>query len=81
MDAAATQGNRMQRQKFGEIALQLGFLTELQLTRALSVQEREEVASRPRRPLGIICMQEGYLTFDQVVQILAQQEALAPELA
>jgi len=71
----------MQRQKFGEIARQLGFLTEIELTRALSIQEREEVATQPRRPLGIICMQEGYLTFEQVVQILARQEAAIPEPA
>jgi hypothetical protein len=79
--AATTEGSGMQRQKFGEIALQLGFLTESQVTRALSIQEREENATQPRRPLGIICMQEGYLTFDQVVQILARQEAKLPELA
>jgi hypothetical protein len=71
----------MQRQKFGEIAIQLGLLSEGQLTRALSIQEREEGQEQPRRPLGIICMQEGYLTFDQVVQILGRQEAATPELA
>lgn len=71
----------MQRQKFGEIAIQLGLLSEGQLMRALSIQEREESQERPRRPLGIICMQEGYLTFDQVMQILGRQEAGTPELA
>lgn len=71
----------MQRLKFGEIAVQLGMLTEQQLIRALSIQEREEGLDQPRRPLGIICMQEGYLTFDQVVQILGRQEATTPELA
>jgi hypothetical protein len=71
----------MQRQKFGEIALQLGYLTERQLTQALAIQEREEIATQPRRPLGIICMQESYLTFEQVVQILARQELVAPEFA
>lgn len=71
----------MQKQKFGAIALQLGLLSESQLTRALSIQEQEDGASQPRRPLGIICMQEGYLTFEQVVQILARQEAAIPEPA
>lgn len=69
----------MRRQRFGEIALELGVLSELQLSRALSIQEQDEVATRPRRPLGIICMQEGFLTFEEVVQILARQEVAAPE--
>lgn len=71
----------MQRQKFGAIALYLGLLSEAQLTRALSIQEQEDGAAQPRRPLGIICMQEGYLTFEQVVQILARQEAVTLEPA
>lgn len=71
----------MQKQKFGAIALQLGLLSERQLTHALSIQEQEDGASQPRRPLGIICMQQGYLTFEQVVQILARQEAAIPEPA
>ena len=67
---------RMQRQKFGELALELGYLSDEQLARALSIQQEEDTASQPRRPLGIICMQEGFLTFNQVVRILERQETV-----
>jgi hypothetical protein len=65
----------MQKQRFGELARQLGFLTDAQLEQVLSIQAREDDASMPRRPIGIICMQEGLLSFDQVVRILEKQEA------
>ena len=64
----------MEKQRFGELAQQLGFLSETQLETALTIQAHEDGASMPRRPLGIICMQEGMLSFDQVVRILERQE-------
>ncbi|MCC2668149.1 MAG: hypothetical protein K0Q72_620 [Armatimonadetes bacterium] len=66
----------MQQQKFGELAQQLGFLTDTQLERVLALQAEEDGASMPRRPLGIICMQEGFLSFEQVVRVLERQESV-----
>lgn len=67
----------MAQQLFGELALQLGYLTQDQLTRTLSLQSAEDAADGPHRPLGLICMQEGYLTFDQVMQVLERQNRVA----
>lgn len=64
----------MDRLRFGELASELGLLTSAQLERALQIQRVEDDEGRPRRPLGLICMQEGFLTFDQVMAVLARQQ-------
>jgi hypothetical protein len=64
----------MERRKFGELAKELGLVSAAQLEQALEIQQREETHGRPRRPLGLICMAEGYLTFDQVMLVLARQQ-------
>lgn len=65
----------MDRRRFGELARELGLLTAAQVERAVQIQESEDAKGQPRRPLGLICMQEGYLTFDQVMIVLARQQA------
>jgi hypothetical protein len=72
----------MPRTLFGETAVQLGYLTAEQLAHALELQRQDDAEQKPRRPLGIVCVQQRYLTFDQVMQTLARQEAgagAAPE--
>jgi hypothetical protein len=64
----------MDRQRFGDLAQQLGLLTTEQVEHALRIQQDEDAAGSPRRPLGLICMQEGYLRFDQVMAVLARQQ-------
>lgn len=69
----------MDRQRFGDLAQQLGLLTAEQVESALRIQQGEDAAGTPRRPLGLICMQEGYLRFEQVMAVLErQQQELAP---
>jgi len=64
----------MDRQRFGDLAQQLGLLTSDQVECALRIQQEEDSAGNPRRPLGLICMQEGYLRFEQVVAVLERQQ-------
>lgn len=64
----------MDRQRFGDVALQLGLLNSEQVERAVLLQQDEDAAGTPRRPLGLICMELGYLTFDQVMAVLARQQ-------
>lgn len=55
--------------------MELGYLQTAQLEAALRLQERDDAERKPRRPLGIICMQEGYMTYNQVVAVLERQES------
>ena len=71
----------MRRPKFGDTAFSLGYLTEYQLAHALAIQLQEAEKSRVARPLGLICMAQGYLTFQQVQTVLACQELRAAHSA
>lgn len=60
--------------RFGRIAVQLGFITAEQLDEAVSVQ-RAAAKAGFRKRLGDILVKKGYLTPDQVQRILNGQTA------
>jgi|GEM_PF-2238697 len=59
---------------FGKIAVQLRFVTQAQLEEALKVQASAAKAGLPKR-LGDILVKKGYLSEEQVQQILKGQAA------
>lgn len=58
------------RKKFGECALELGFMTPDQVRR---ISSRQEISSQQ---MGHLCIQEGYLNTEQVARIVAMQHGL-----
>lgn len=60
-------------QRFGEVAINLGYLTREQIARALAVQEREDEQLLPHRHIGRICVELGFLPRHHVLTILEQQ--------
>lgn len=57
----------VKKKKFGEIAVELGFMTEEQVNNVLS---RTSIA---RRMLGQLCIEEGYLDYEMLARIIAVQ--------
>ncbi|MBN1442611.1 MAG: hypothetical protein JXA90_07880 [Planctomycetes bacterium] len=55
---------------FGEVALEMGFVSIPQLYEALTVQARYEVRSEPYKFLGEILIELGYMTEKQVLEVL-----------
>lgn len=58
--------------RFGQIAIELGFLTESQLTDALGRQVREELGGHGHRLLGAILFDTDVLTATQVEQVTTE---------
>ena len=58
---------------FGQVALDLGFVTSAQVEECIRDQESESATTFISRFLGEIFMQKGYLTPSQVEQILRDQ--------
>ncbi|WP_018990385.1 hypothetical protein [Aromatoleum toluclasticum] len=58
--------------RFGQIAIELGFLTESQLTDALARQVREELSGQGHRLLGAILFDTDILSATQVEQITTE---------
>ena len=63
----------MGRVRFGEVAIELGYLSPEQLRRALVIQQQETVSTRPHRHIGRICVDEGYLSLPNVLTVLERQ--------
>lgn len=64
----------MQRSRFGEAALKSGYLNPEQLDLLERIQARDLHDGRVPRPLPILSIQEGFLTFHQVSEILEKAE-------
>lgn len=57
----------VKKKKFGEIAVELGFMTDEQVNNVLSRR------SITRRMLGQLCIEEGYLDYEMLARIIAVQ--------
>jgi hypothetical protein len=55
---------------FGEVALELGFVTTDKLYEALTIQARADVEKKPYRALGQILLELGHMTEKQVLEVL-----------
>ena len=56
--------------RFGDIATSKRFITLAQLIEAMTVQVRDETKMGARRLLGEILIELGFMTGDQVKQVL-----------
>ena len=56
--------------RFGVVAVKGGFITPEQLCEALTTQVLEELKGNKRRLLGDILHERGYITTDQIDEVL-----------
>lgn len=56
--------------RFGEIAVEKGFISEAQLNSALRIQVEDELAQRSRRFLGVILFDKDWMTSEQIEEVL-----------
>ena len=56
--------------RFGNVAVAKGYITPEQLVEAMTIQIREEVERSLRRLLGTILFELGYITIDQIDDVL-----------
>jgi hypothetical protein len=69
---ADQEENEMDKGKvrFGTIAINKGYITKDQLIRALTIQAQENIEKGTHRLLGQILLSEGYLSPEQVDEIV-----------
>lgn len=56
--------------RFGEIAVEKGFITAEELDAALRIQLEDELAGRPHRYLGVILFDNDWMTGEQIDEVL-----------
>ncbi len=59
-----------EKRLFGEIAIEKGFITLDQLRRALDIQREMIRSGEGHKLIGVLLVELGYLTPEQVVEIL-----------
>jgi hypothetical protein len=57
--------------RFGDLAIQHGFITPDQLIDALNVQAEGHLDGGPRRRIGEILQGQGAMTYSQIGQVIA----------
>lgn len=58
--------------RFGQLAVQFGFITEAQLIDALACQVREELNGNGHRLLGEVLFETGVMSAKQIDQVMTE---------
>ena len=74
MTAESAQGNLSQKYcpRFGQIAVELGYITEAQLTESLACQVHEELIGDAHRLLGEILFEKEWMSSSQIDLVITQ---------
>jgi len=67
-------GKKKVDKTFGDVAVEKGFITEEQLEEALKIQTDDACSMEERRPVGRILINEGFMTLQQVGEVLDSLE-------
>jgi hypothetical protein len=62
--------------RFGFIAVKKGFITADQLIEAFKIQVMEEIEKEKHRLIGAILFEQGYITLDQIEEVLESMQNL-----
>jgi len=61
---------------FGQVAVRMGFVTDSQVEAALEIQRSLKIAGKPRRLLGMIMLETGLISSEQLIAILKYYETV-----
>jgi hypothetical protein len=61
---------------FGQVAIRMGFVTESQVQAALDIQESMQKARKERRLLGMVMLETGMISSEQLIAILKYYDTI-----
>ena len=61
--------------RFGKVAVDMGFITMDQMLNAIEIQVKENIAFGTHRKIGLILLEDGHITSDQIDEVLMVMEA------
>ena len=64
---------------FGKVCVKLGFCSMTDVEKALEIQSETEKHQKKRILLGIIMLEKGLITNDQLIQVLRYYEHHPPQ--
>jgi hypothetical protein len=60
--------------RFGKVAVDMGLITMDQMLNAIEVQVKENIAFGTHRKIGMILLEEGHITLEQIDEVLKGME-------
>ncbi len=66
--------------RFGQIAVELGFITMEQLKEGLSEQANDNITHKPHRLLSEILFEKGWITNRQILKVLDELSRVEKDL-
>lgn len=75
MDDATRPDPRVDSQRFGSLAHQLGYVTLKQLQSALAAQKEDDITGQEHRLLGTILRDKGWITQKEQEEILTRPDS------
>lgn len=66
--------------RFGNIAVAKGFITTDQLFEAIKIQVTEEIEEKKHRLIGMILLDQGLMTIEQINEVLEAMDMSAKDL-
>jgi hypothetical protein len=61
---------------FGQIAVRMGFVSQSQVQAALEIQDSLRAAGRSRKLIGMVMLETGMISSEQLIAILKYYETL-----
>ena len=61
--------------RFGKVAVDMGLITMDQMLNAIEVQVKENIAFGTHRKIGMILLEQGHITTEQIDEVLKEMEA------
>ena len=74
LDREQTMNQEQRGLRFGVIAVERGFITPAQLVAALKLQVEENLKESQHRLIGMILLDQGLITLDQIDEVLLEME-------
>jgi len=69
-----TRENTQAREKFGRVAIRMGFVTEAQVKEALDIQGKMDDSGQPHKLIGLIMLEQGMMSNTQLIEMLRYYE-------
>ncbi len=66
--------------RFGQLAVELGFITMEQLKEGLAEQANDNITHKPHRLLSEILFEKGWITNKQILKVLDELSKVEKEL-
>ncbi len=66
--------------RFGQIAVEMGYITKEQLKEGLAEQVDEDISHKPHKLLGEIFFEKGWTTNKQILEVLTKLSKVEKEL-